>query len=103
MVSRGGIFVDPAKIEAIIIWPVPKTLKAWRGFLGLAGYYRKFIKDFGTLVSPLTELTKKDSFVWTEAAQEAFEKMKLVLSTPVLAMPDYDKVFVIECDAPEVG
>jgi len=79
---------------------VPKTLKALRGFLGLTGYYRKFIKGYSTLAAPLTALTKKHAFIWTEATQMAFETLKKTLTNPpVLALPNYSSPFVIECDA----
>jgi len=81
-------------------WPFPKTLKALKGFLELTGYYRKFIKSYGSIAAPLTNMLKKNSFGWTAAAQEAFEALKLVVSrAPVLALPNFSQPFIIECDA----
>ncbi|KAK1695620.1 hypothetical protein QYE76_012317 [Lolium multiflorum] len=72
-ISMKGIEVDPAKIEAIENWPQPKTVTQVRSFLGLAGFYRRFVKDFGSIAAPLNELTKKDvPFVWGDAQQDAF-------------------------------
>ena len=85
-------------------WPTPKTLTKLRGFLGICTYYRKFVKGFSQLCAPLTDLTKKGAFKWSEEAQFTFDKMKKVMSTcPVLALPDFVQPFTLECDASGEG
>lgn len=100
IISAAGVSVDPSKVKCIMEWPEPKTVKGVRGFLGLTGYYRKFVKDYGKIARPLTDLTKKDNFLWNESAREAFQKLKTVMTTsPVLALPNFDVAFEVECDA----
>ncbi|KAJ9543643.1 hypothetical protein OSB04_023350 [Centaurea solstitialis] len=104
VISVLGVSVDPTKIRSIIEWPVPKNVKGVRGFLGLTGYYRKFIAGYGKLAKPLTELTKKDGFVWNSEAAAAFEQMKKVMtSPPLLKLPNFAQPFEVECDASGKG
>ena len=97
--------MDLSKIKDVVEWVTPTTVKEVRGFLGLAGYYRRFVPDFSKIAKPLTELTKKDEpYVWTEAREEAFQTLKKRLVTaPVLVQPDITKPFEVYCDAPNVG
>lgn len=105
VISGDDLSTDPAKIQVVVDWPVPTSVKALRGFLGLDGYYRKFIRHFWIIAKPLTDLLKKDScFVWTSGHQQAFELLKQALcSAPVLALPDFSLPFHIETDASGTG
>jgi hypothetical protein len=105
VVIEQGIEVDPAEIEEIENWPQPKTVTQMRSFLGLAGFYKRFVKDFSSIVAPLNDLTKKDvPFVWGDAQQEAFMILKdKLIHAPLLQLPDFNKTFEIECDASGIG
>ncbi|XP_022040067.1 uncharacterized protein LOC110942599, partial [Helianthus annuus] len=105
VVSERGIQVDPAKVEAVMNWQEPKTPTEIRSFLGLAGYYRRFIENFSRIAAPLTSLTrKKIKFDWGPKQQESFDILKQKLSNaPVLTLPDGIDEFVVYCDASHTG
>jgi hypothetical protein len=96
--------MDDAKITAVREWPTPLSARDLRDFLGLVGYYRKFIKDFDVIAAPLTRLLRRDAFVWDDEATTAFQALKEALTTgPVLQMPDFNKLFMVDCDASDTG
>lgn len=104
IVSKDDVAIDPSKIQAMVDWPILKTIKALRGFLGLTGYYCKFVRYYGKISSPLTTLLKKKAFRWTEAAEEAFTKLKHAMTiTPMHALPNFTKTFIIDSDVFGVG
>ncbi|CAM4643721.1 unnamed protein product [Lepidochelys kempii] len=106
-VGSGRLKPEPAKVEVIRDWPAPHTKKQVQAFIGMAGYYRRFVPHFSAIATPITELCKKgkpDKVVWTEQCQEAFRALKEALvSGPVLANPDFDKPFVVFTNTSDTG
>ena len=105
VIAAEGVSVDPQKIEAVVNWKPPKNVSEVRSFLGLAGYYRKFVEGFSKIAAPLTKLTRKDvKYDWVDACQQSFEELKSRLtSTPVLALPNGRDGFVVYSDASRQG
>ena len=105
VVSKHGISTDPSKIEKVIQWPFPCSKKEVQQFLGFAGYYRRFIRDFSTTARPLHKLAERScSFNWTEECEQSFNQLRLsVTSAPVLAFPDFSKTFTLDTDASSTG
>jgi len=113
VLDEEGLRTDPSKVTAVVNFPAPKTLRELRRFIGMCGWYRRFIENFATLISPMSELLKiktkhcpktPHKFSWTKEADQAFIKAKQVLvSAPVLTNPDYKRPFVIHADASDIG
>ena len=105
VMTKDGVAVDPAKVSAVTEWESPKSVKEVRSFLGLAGYYRRFIENFSKVAKPMTELLKKDKkFAWSEGCELSFQELKKRLVTaPVLCLPDLEKDFQVYCDASHQG
>jgi hypothetical protein len=104
IISIEGVAMDSAKITVVHEWPTPHSAHDLRGFLGLASYYKKLIKDFGVIVAPLTRLLRRDAFVWDDEATMAFQVLKEALTMgPVLQMSDFNKLFMVDCDGSGTG
>jgi hypothetical protein len=104
VISAEGVSTEPEKTIAIAKWPIPATITELRGFLGLTGYYRRFVKHYGLLAKPLTNLLTKKGFTWSEHATQAFNLLKQALmTTPVLALPNFNLPFTVETDACDTG
>jgi hypothetical protein len=104
-ISQNGISVDPSKVQEVMDWKPPKSVHQFRSFLGLAGYYHRFIPDFSRIAKPMTKLFKKRvKFVWSEACEKAFHTLRQHLtSAPVLVQPDNSKPFEVFCDTTGTG
>jgi hypothetical protein len=105
IVSKGGISLDPSKIQDVLSWNAPMSVGEIWSFQGLAGYYRRFIEGFSKISKPMTKLLEKDKkFKWTPAYEASFQKLKKWLTTaPILVMPDMEKPSSIYCDASGQG
>jgi hypothetical protein len=105
VLSAKGVVVDPSKIEAVSRWQSLKSVTEIQSFLGLAGYYRRFIENFSKIAKPMTELLKRNtSYVWSDKCEASFQELKTCLTTtPVLTLPDASKDFVVYCDASRQG
>ena len=105
VVSKHRVQPDFSKVKAILEWETPKSVTEVRSFLGLAGYYRRFVKDFSMVAKPLTNLLKKNiPFDWSPQCQQSFEELKRRLTTaPILALPSENGGFVVYTDASRMG
>ncbi|XP_042454707.1 uncharacterized mitochondrial protein AtMg00860-like [Zingiber officinale] len=105
VISKDGIMVDPSKIEAVSNWNRPKNASEIRSFLGLAGYYRKFVEGFSRIAAPMTALTKKNKrYEWTENCERSFAELKRKLtSAPILTLPESNEGFDMYSDASRLG
>ena len=105
ILSAKGVAVDPSKVQEVLEWKAPTLVTEIRSFLGLAGYYRRFIPDFSKIAKPMTKLLQKEAkFNWTSDCEAAFQQLKTLLTTaPVLAQSDVTKPFDVYCDASGTG
>ena len=105
VVSASGVSVDPEKVEAVMSWERPKSVFEIRSFLGLTGYYRRFIEDFSRLATPMTRRTRKEvKFEWNDLCEKAFQTLKRRLtSAPILIVPKMGQRYTVYCDASKAG
>jgi hypothetical protein len=104
IITNHGVKVDTSKVEAMVAWPHPTNISTLCGFLGLIGYYRKFVRQYSVLARPLTNLLKKGQFVWDDNAESAFIALKQAMTTtPTLAMSNFNDSFTINIDASGEG
>ena len=99
IISNQGVSADEGKVEVMLNWPAPRSLKELRGFLGLTGYYQRFVANYGTLAWLLAQLLRKDKFHWGPEAESAFKSLKVAMTQlPVFALPNFFKPFIVETD-----
>jgi hypothetical protein len=104
IISAEGVAVDPSKAQEGLNWKSPRLVTQIRSFLGLAGYYRRFIPMFSKITKPMTKLLEKEAkFKWSPQCEEAFVTLRLLTTAPVLAQPDIEKSFDVYCDASSIG
>ena len=103
-ISAEGVSTDEVKVSSILKWPLPKSIRDVRSFLGLASYYSKFVRNYALIAKPLFQLTKGNQLTWTVDVEDAFEHLKNALATmPVLALPNFTHSFDVETDASNLG
>ena len=99
-----GVAVDLGKVEVMLKWPIPCSLKELHGFLGLTGFYQRFVANYDNIAWSLTQLLRKDKFHWGPEAESAFQSLKVAMTQlPVLALPNFSKPFIVEIDASGTG
>ena len=105
VISEDGVATNPDKINVVLQWPVPQSVKALRSFLGLAGYYKRFVKHFGIISKSWTDLLRRGAvYVWTDIQDKAFSALKQALTTaPVLALLDFSRPIAVKIDASGTG
>jgi hypothetical protein len=104
IILENGVSIDPANTTTMLSWPVPTSHIDLRRFWGLTGYHRKFVQHYGIIAKPLTTVLQHRQFQWTPVAQLAFETLKTAMATtPLLALPNFGEVFVVETDACDKG
>ena len=97
IISDQGVSTDPEKTQVMLQWPIPTSFTELRAFLGLTGYYRKFVRNYGIIAKPLTLLLRNKQFQWTDQANTAFHNLKMAMTTtPVLALPNFQAQFTVE-------
>jgi hypothetical protein len=104
IVSLKGIVADPKKVQVVLDWQPPNNIHEVHSFHGLASFYRRFIKNFSSIMSPIIECTKQGSFNWTNRAQKAFEVIKQKLTKAlILHLPNFEAAFEVTCDTSHIG
>jgi hypothetical protein len=105
VISKEGIAMNPSKVQPVLDWQAPTNVKEIRGFLGMAGYYQRFIEGISKIAGPMTKLLRKNTpFEWSEKCEERFQELKRRLTTaPILAVPETGKNYAVYCDASKNG
>ena len=104
VVTTEGVSVDPKKVNSMVEWPIPKSVHDVHNFHGIATFYRRFIRGFSTIVAPITDCIRKETYEWTKAADRAFLEIKeRMTQAAILRLPNFSKLFEVACDASGVG